>query len=70
MSKYWKSIIAAAVAAAITVLQVVITQRADEVWTTEDTLVTVLAFLGAIGVYFKANVTDDPAAHRDQSVVG
>ena len=70
MSKYWKSAIATAVAIAITVVQVVISQRADGAWTTEDTLVTVLAFLGAVGVFVKANTTVDPQAHRDQSVVG
>lgn len=70
MSAYYKAVIAAACAIAITVVQVVISQQQDGAWTTEDTLVTLLAFLGALGVYFKANVTDNPAAHRDQSVVG
>ena len=55
LSRYWKSIIAAGIAVAITVVQAVQAASADGVWSTDDTIVTVLAFLGAAGVYFKAN---------------
>ncbi len=55
MTRYWKTIIATVTAIAITTVQAVQAAYADAVWTTEDTLVTVLAFLGAVLVYAKAN---------------
>lgn len=69
MSRYWKAIVAAAVAVAITVVQTVLSNQADGNWTTEDTLVTVLAFLGAVGVYVTQNTTTDPQVAADESVV-
>lgn len=70
MSKYWKTIIATVCAVAITVVQAVQAGSTDGAWTSEDTIVTVLAFLGAVAVYAKANVNDVTGANRDQSVVG
>ena len=70
MSAYWKAVIATVVAIAITTVQAVLSAQADGAWTTEDTLVTVLAFLGAVGVYAKANTSSDPRVQANQSVVG
>jgi len=64
MSKYWKAIIATIAAVGITVVQAVQSSYADGSWTTEDTLVTVLAFLGALGVLAKANTP----SHSDSEV--
>jgi hypothetical protein len=61
-SQYWKAIIATLTAIAITVVQAVQAGSADGKWTTEDTLVTILAFLGAIAVYAKANEPAPPQA--------
>jgi hypothetical protein len=55
MSRYWKSIIAAVTAIAITTVQAIQAAQADGSWSTDDTTVTVLAFLGAVLVYAKGN---------------
>lgn len=54
-SAYWKSIIATLTAIAVTVVQAIQASQADGEWSNEDTIVTVLAFLGAVLVYAKAN---------------
>lgn len=59
MSRYWKTVIATVVAIAITTVQTVLSSQKDGDWTTEDTLVTLLAFLGAVLVYAKANTPPD-----------
>ena len=51
----YKAIAAAVVAVLITVVQVVKTQNGDGDWSTDDTLVTILAFLGAVAVYLTRN---------------
>lgn len=61
ISRYWKTVVAAVIAVAITMLQLVYSLQEDGVWSNEDTLVTAIAFLGAVGVYFKANTP--PSGH-------
>ena len=51
----YKAIAAAVIAVAITVVQAIQSQSADGQWTTEDTIVTILAFLGAVAVYLTSN---------------
>lgn len=51
----WKAIVALLVAVAIAVVQAAMSLIGDGNWTTEDTLVTVLAGLGVLGVYFTTN---------------
>jgi hypothetical protein len=51
----YKAYAAVVVALLITLVQVVQAQGADGEWSTEDTLVTVLAFLSAVGVYLVEN---------------
>jgi hypothetical protein len=55
MTRYWKSIIAAVIAVLVILVQAIQAQSADGVWTGEDTIVTILVLLSAVGVYFKAN---------------
>lgn len=55
MTRYWKSILATLTAISITVVQAIQAAGADGAWTQEDTIVTILAFLGAVAVYTKAN---------------
>ena len=55
MSRYWKAILAVTTAVGITVVQAVQAAYLDGTWTTEDSLVVALAFLGAVAVYGKAN---------------
>lgn len=62
MRRYWKGIIAAVVAVAITVTQAVESALHDGSWGQEDTIVVLLAFLGAVAVYFKGN--DVPPGKR------
>lgn len=62
-TKPYKAIVAAVIAVAIVVIQVVMTQVADGAWTLEDTFVSVLAFLGAVGVYFKENPPTTTGRH-------
>ena len=57
MSKYWKAILAAVTAVAITTVQAVQAASADGTWSKEDTTVVVLAFLGALAVYGKSNAS-------------
>lgn len=51
----WKAYIAAAVAIAITTIQVIQAQGKDGSWSQDDTWTTVLAFLGAVLVYVVEN---------------
>lgn len=69
MSKYWKSVIATVAAILITTIQAVQASLSDGAWTTEDTLITIIAFLGAVLVYAKGNTTASPQAHTDKSVI-
>lgn len=55
MTRYWKSILATVTAILITTVQAVHSAQSDGQWTTEDTIVTALAFLGAVSVFAKAN---------------
>lgn len=54
-TKPYKAIVAGVIAVAIVLTQVIMTQIADGKWTLEDTLVSILAFLGTVGVYAKEN---------------
>lgn len=65
MSRYWKTVIATVVAILITTVQAVQTGFQDKAWTTEDTIVTILAFLGAVLVYAKANTPPPGERARD-----
>ena len=58
----YKAYVAVAVAVAITVTQVILELITDgQTWTTEDTIVTILAFLGAVSVYVVGNpIVPDP----------
>lgn len=72
MTRYWKSILATLTAIAITVVQAVQAAGADGSWSQEDTIVCVLAFLGAVAVYTKANTPPagepaDPAMSEQHS---
>jgi hypothetical protein len=51
MSSYAKAIIAVVVAVLIAGAQAAMSALGDGNWTTEDTLVVILAILGAVGVY-------------------
>lgn len=62
----YKTYAAALIAIAITVVQAIQAQSADGAWTTEDTLVTILAFLGAAAVY----VTENPKVVRNNTANG
>lgn len=50
-----KAIVAIAIAVAVAVVQAVAAAYTDEVWNINDTIVVVLAGLGALGVYFAPN---------------
>jgi hypothetical protein len=62
----WKAIVAAAIAVLIIVVQVVQSQWADGSWTREDTFVTALALLSALGVYLTPNPKVTAAPQNDQ----
>lgn len=51
----YKAYAAVVIAVLITVVQVVQAQSADGVWSGEDTSTTILAFLGAVLVYWIEN---------------
>jgi hypothetical protein len=55
ITRYWKGVLAAVTAVAVTVVQAIQAQSNDGTWTKEDTIVVVLAFLGAIAVYATPN---------------
>ena len=56
LTRYWKGILAAVTAIAVTVVQAIQASSSDGAWTKEDTIVVVLAFLGALSVYAVPNV--------------
>ena len=51
----WKAIVAVVLAVAIVAVQAIQTALNDQVWNTEDTMVVILAVLGALSVYLVPN---------------